>query len=818
MKQMRCPQRLSPSGGLVTLSILASAALACTEQSPNALIQARQDQLVMGAAGTTGAGGGTTGGGSAGSGSAGSGGFPTDGGMGVPDGGFGGFAGPVGHWMFDDCKAKNALLSDSSGSAANATKSATVACVTGADGSGVSFSTKKDTVTVPSNPVFDVTDHIAVAAWIKPKTIAQGTVVAKQASGHTPFALTVTKSNIAFSVEVGKKTFVSKAPIKANVWTHVAGTYDGQFVFLFVNGQQVGQVAAAGVVHDVPAAGLSFGNDTGGVFLNGIVDEVWISKDPVTVSDIDLLACIHHPAKVVVSPISSGPVNPDTTVSYDIALTNTDFGACQPSFEFIQPDPAPDGFTATVANSFLVLDQGATAHVDMDVTGTTDADPGTYQLTFQLFDGQSPAPISGHVEYIMNAPAGCFVRSNRELMIRDLSVVEDPIRTVWDTASSDPRSGAFSFGRLMQQMAPKAATAPAFTEKLFKTWLTDQKVNGFTVPARPAMQQLVLDSWPRLTSGALDLTKAPLRLLAIVARLDLRDLSKGQAGEARFVFGVLDPSGFQTQFTMILEYRLPAKTTADVQAWAQSFHALQSLPVPSETYNAALQKITDKFTARGAEPGRANGSALGQLRTNEIALSSRWELREFQLSDTTGNLVEATVKLTPDTGFITDSPVLADFVNQNAAAILTETHTVPNVFEGKPFLGGSSFNDLNAWTSTGIKDNEARHHFSLNTCNGCHSASETGTFFLQISPRDPGTVAQLSGFLTGTTVSDPVTGAPRAFNDLKRRNQDLAQIVCPVATASAASAQPAAQSATTSATTATSARDAFLSKGISRVH
>ena len=54
--------------------------------------------------------------------------------------------------------------------------------------------------------------------------------------------------------------------------------------------------------------------------------------------------------------------------------------------------------------------------------------------------------------------------------------------------------------------------------------------------------------------------------------------------------------------------------------WANAWHALGALPFPSEEYNAALQAITERFAGRGAMPGRPNGSALNQLRTNEIDL------------------------------------------------------------------------------------------------------------------------------------------------------------------------------------------------------
>ena len=94
-------------------------------------------------------------------------------------------------------------------------------------------------------------------------------------------------------------------------------------------------------------------------------------------------------------------------------------------------------------------------------------------------------------------------------------------------------------------------------------------------------------------------------------------------------------------------------------------------------------------------------------------------------------------------------------------------------------MGGSIFNDQVEWNAAGIKDPDARFHASLNTCNGCHSASQTGTpNFLMITPRLPGGEATLSPFITGVTVRDLVTGQPRVLNDLGRRKTDLTGLVC----------------------------------------
>jgi hypothetical protein len=66
---------------------------------------------------------------------------------------------------------------------------------------------------------------------------------------------------------------------------------------------------------------------------------------------------------------------------------------------------------------------------------------------------------------------------------------------------------------------------------------------------------------------------------------------------------------------------------------------------------------------------------------------------------------------------------------------------------------------------------------SLNTCNGCHNI-ETGATFRQVVPNAFGTPAFLSGFLTGTVITDPaeIPGTWH-FADLQRRALDLAELV-----------------------------------------
>ena len=368
--------------------------------------------------------------------------------------------------------------------------------------------------------------------------------------------------------------------------------------------------------------------------------------------------------------------------------------------------------------------------------------------------------------------AVCQADPPEELLINALSVVEDPVRTTG--------SGAWTFGALMRAM--NGGRDPSeLVRNWLRTWEQDQFVGATFIQARPSIRGLVLNAWESRSGGPnapLNFNFAPFRLLAIVNRMDLRREGE-HAGEGRFVFGVTDPSGNATPFTVILEYTLPGGDPEEFQRWARDWHELGRLGLSHPDYNAKLQAVTDRFTKSFVASGRFMGSAISQVRTNENALEFEWELREFHFGPQ--GLAPAHVGLTPVI-FHNNSPLLANYIMQNRPAILTETHVVPEFFQNEPFLWASALTPFNFfWTAPGV-DPEARHKFSLNTCNGCH-AGETQTLFLHVGTRNPGQPAFVSRFLASPSPTpDPLTGAPRVFNDLGRRKVDLEALVCGVAT------------------------------------
>jgi hypothetical protein len=734
---------------------------------------------------------------------------PTDGGMQPPDDG--GMPPPpprdvTGAWNFDDCTSSRTNLRDSF-FLNTAFRSVGVACTTGVQNTpGVAIAAKEDIVYVPDQPDFTFESGVTVAGWFNPTAVGgTKTLFRKRDKDTSSFALLLNagKFQLVLNLGAGRAiSLTSPGRARAGVFQHVAGTYDGATARLYLDGLEVNSFAVTGAIPPGPGP-LLMGNDGSERRFAGAIDSTLFATRALTAEQVLALTCVPQSPSISFAPNNPLPTPAGVPTTLDLAITNNNAAACGALTVEITTQPLSGGLTLDPPpfrplTSPPVL-PGTTGHVTIMATPGDDVEPGT-NLAFlvNVADRLSNFVTTDIFSFEVAEspdPGGCRVNTARELMIRNVSVVDDPVRTTFTPGSVDPRNGVWTFKHLVESMAATPADAPAMVEALLSSVAATQTINGFTVGGRPGMQSLILDSWPRTPERTLDLARAPLRLQAIVNRFDLRNHARGEAGEGRFVFA-FESGGGPLQATLIFEYKLPAASDADVLGWAHSFHSLGALAF-GEDYNAALQVITERFAGRGARPGHPNDNAINTVRMNELPLGGIWELREFHLSATSGRLEHATVDLTPDRSF-DNTDTLAAYINANEAAIIAETHTVPAVFQGQPFAGGAVFNNLGTWFAPGVNP-EARHHFALNTCNGCHSDVETGTPFLQITPRFAGSEASLSGFLTGISIPDPVTRVPRTFNDLRRRNIDLTAIVC---------ADPAAKAAA----------NTTLRKGISRVH
>ncbi|MDB4991300.1 MAG: hypothetical protein JWN04_6478, partial [Myxococcaceae bacterium] len=397
----------------------------------------------------------------------------------------------------------------------------------------------------------------------------------------------------------------------------------------------------------------------------------------------------------------------------------------------------------------------------------------------------------------------------KELVITDPSVIASPQETTFSLQHVGDNSGrgAWSFGRLIHNMLPatertSSAAASRFVLQWLRRWEVDQQPNPTATPARalPGVRMLIITPWKEASGCSdpanpvsddgcvLDMSKAPFRLMAIVNRPDLRIVgndSTAIGGEGRFVFQligqtlgidgadnllkVMSVEQKAQKFTVIFEYSLPVKKPQDTLDWAGRWHSLGDLPF-GDKYNQALGKITEAFSGANSDIRRPNGSALNQLRTNEVATFGArfpgtgfvaakqfWELREFHLSES--GLVPHTVKLEPPRaldvarpgqlpGDGTRTSELISYLQANASAVLAEKHALPPELSANSALVGSA--PFGAWgklinpnpptiPSQGVAHDlpgvpvDVRDKFAINTCAGCHRHETDTRHFMHIT-------------------------------------------------------------------------------------
>lgn len=279
---------------------------------------------------------------------------------------------------------------------------------------------------------------------------------------------------------------------------------------------------------------------------------------------------------------------------------------------------------------------------------------------------------------------------DKEFLIRDLAVVEDPDRTTGN--------GVWTFGHLLSSLSVDG-------EQFLSNWRESPTLNGQIIRGNASkVDDLLITPWSKSDFAP---NKAPFRLLAIALR------PEAPAGaELRLIYGAVSASGSALPMTVAFEYAI---TPAFMIQWHD---ALSPLARGSAAYRTALATLT--------EQGIAN---LKQVRTNETVIEPPWDLREFRLSG--HQLVPARLEGVPKINLDGD-PSLRGGVTpgmETFQAMIPEktfTWSVPN------------------------RSKAERFEFSIGTCNGCHSF-DTRTQFTHIEPREAGEKAQISLFLQSRT-------------------------------------------------------------------
>jgi hypothetical protein len=206
-------------------------------------------------------------------------------------------AGLVAAYGFNE--GSGASVYDASGNGHTGTISGAPWSMQGKFGPALAFNGLDNWVTVNATSLLDLTTGMTLEAWVFP-TITTGTrdIVLKE--GVTVDIYNLYARNWRglpeSNVFVNGVNRVAEGPVlSAHVWTHVAGTYDGTMLRLYLNGVEAASTAISGPIAPSMGPVRIGGNSIWGEYFQGRIDEVRIYDRALTPAEIqtDMHTPIH---------------------------------------------------------------------------------------------------------------------------------------------------------------------------------------------------------------------------------------------------------------------------------------------------------------------------------------------------------------------------------------------------------------------------------------------------------------------------------------------------------------------------------------------
>jgi hypothetical protein len=165
--------------------------------------------------------------------------------------------------------------------------------VAGRFGNALSFDGVNDWVEVTDSVSLELSTGMTLEAWVNPSVAAGwNTVLLKEAGAGMSYELysnnDVNRPAAYFTVPSGAiRAVTGTAAVGASTWTHLAVTYDGASMRMYVNGVLVRTTARTGTIlaEDGP---LHIGGNQvwGGEWFSGLIDEVRIYNRALSAAEI----------------------------------------------------------------------------------------------------------------------------------------------------------------------------------------------------------------------------------------------------------------------------------------------------------------------------------------------------------------------------------------------------------------------------------------------------------------------------------------------------------------------------------------------------
>jgi hypothetical protein len=279
--------------------------------------------------------------------------------------------------------------------------------VSGKIGGALKFDGIDDWVTVADAPALDLSSGMTLEAWVNP-SVAGGwrTVLLKEGAGNMAYELYANNPDVARPAGYfttpggGLRGVTGTAVLQANVWTHLAVTYDGANMRLYVNGTLARTVARTGAIVATDGPLHIGGNEVwGGEWFAGLLDEVRVYNRALSAGEIQ--------ADMSGSTLPEPPPNAAPVAQNDSLTTVAGSPVSFTAAALLANDSDANGDPITITAMAVASAAGGTVAGDAPeawVYTPPASFTGTDSFTYVIEDGRGGS-ASGKVNVTVTAPA-----------------------------------------------------------------------------------------------------------------------------------------------------------------------------------------------------------------------------------------------------------------------------------------------------------------------------------------------------------------------------------------------------------------------------
>ncbi len=182
-------------------------------------------------------------------------------------------------------------LSDVSGRGHPGTLSGPTWSASGHSGGALAFDGVNDFVSIADHSELDLTTGMTLEAWVNPSALgtAWRTVLFKEQAAHMTYALYANSSTTRPTGQAyvgGQRDARGPTALTTGAWTHLAVSYDGATLRLYVNGTQAATLATSGPMAVSTGPLKLGGNAIWGEWFAGRMDDVRVYNRALSASEL----------------------------------------------------------------------------------------------------------------------------------------------------------------------------------------------------------------------------------------------------------------------------------------------------------------------------------------------------------------------------------------------------------------------------------------------------------------------------------------------------------------------------------------------------